>query len=360
MKQLLPMLLLFAAPLSAQFVADTILNAEFTPTRDEVFGHVRFLAAPELGGRASGSPQGHVAGRYIAAEFAKVGLAPAGIDDDFAQPFDRVDATPTVRGDNRVYEVRKVVCRNQLAWLPGTDPELAAEFVLVGAHYDHLGTIGDAVYHGADDNASGVAGLLAVARALAHGDAKPRRSVLFAAFDAEERGLAGSEYFARHPPRSLQQCVAMINLDMIGRARLLDRKGLALGKRMVGIPDEPAIGVMGTAQSPELAKIARDVFAAAELPLFAPQDFGILASVIEQQAAGRSDHAPFEKRRIPFLFFSTSENDDYHQPTDTIDKVDPDMLWRTARCVYRIVLAIDACDERPTFTGAVEKPREGR
>jgi len=348
-----------AAPAAKPGVADAILHADFAATEPETFGHVRFLACDALAGRSAGSVEGAIAAAYIAAELAKLGLQPAGTDG-FEQPFERV-AGMRARGEPKAgekpeYEPITVTCRNVMAWLPGADPDRAQEFLLVGAHFDHLGRTGDSIYHGADDNASGVAGMLAVARGLVRGTIKPRRSVLFVAFDAEERGLAGSQLFARKPPRTLHDLVTMINLDMIGRARLLDRKEMALMKRMVGIPDAPAVGVLGTSQSPELAAVARAVFVADGLPLFAPEDFGMLASVIEKQAAGRSDHAPFEQRKIPFLFFSTSENDDYHQPTDTLDKVDPATLWRTARCVYRTVLAIDALDARPTF---VSRAKEG-
>ena len=185
--------------------------------------------------------------------------------------------------------------------------------------------------------------------------------MLFAAFDGEEQALSGAETFARQPSRTLQQLVAMINLDMIGRGKLLDRKSMALGKRMVGVPNGPAVGVLGTSQSPVLAGLVRAVFTADALPLFAPEDFGVLGPVIEKQAAGRSDHAPFERRKIPFLFFSTSEHDDYHQPTDTIATLDRRALWRTAACIYRTMLAIDALDERPAFVAkaAAEKAADG-
>lgn len=343
---------------AGQAVAEAILHAEFVPTEQEVFGHVRFLACDAMAGRSAGSPQGAIAAAYVAAELAKLGLQPAGTDAGFEQRFERVHGfikrDGAKAGDAPVLEPLKVTCRNVLAWLPGTDNEVADEFILLGAHYDHLGQRGDEIFNGADDNASGVAGMLAVARALVRGDHKPRRSVLFVAFDAEERGIAGSETFARKPPRSLQKLVTMINLDMIGRRRLLDRKDMAFAKRLVGIPDAPAVGVLGTSQSPELAAIAHAVFAADELPLFAPENFGVLASVIEKQAAGRSDHAPFERRKIPFLFFSTSENDDYHQPTDTLDKVDAATLWRISRCVYRTVLAVDALPARPSFVGTTQ------
>ena len=345
-----------AAPLLAQqpsppatTVDAPITGAPFVVGEAELFGRVQCLAGPARAGRRSGSPEGAITGSYVAAEFQKLGLQPVGDEGTFFQPFERMEAVLREVDGKQQIEQRKLTCRNVLAWLPGSDPTRADDYVLIAAHYDHLGRNGDTFFPGADDNASGVAGLLAIAKALATGPQKPRRSVLFAAFDAEEQGLVGAETFARKPPRPLQQAIAMINLDMIGRGKLLDRKSMALGKRLIGVPDGPAVGVLGTAQSPELASLVRAVFAADKLPLYAPEDFGMLGPVIERQAEGRSDHAPFERRKIPFLFFSTSEHDDYHQPTDTIATLDRQALWRTAACIYRTVLAIDARDERPTF-----------
>jgi Zn-dependent M28 family amino/carboxypeptidase len=353
---------------NAAAVAPAIVNAPFPVSVAEVFGHVQFLASPELGGRGSGSPEGAIASTYIAAEFAKLGLAPAGEEGTFWQPFDRIQVTlGEVKADGTATQVQQTLrCRNVLAWLPGSDAAMASEYLLIAAHYDHLGRRGDTIHPGADDNASGVAGLLAIARALVHGTPKPRRSVLFAAFDAEEQGLIGAETFARKPARTLQQLVAMINLDMIGRPRLLDRKSMALGKKLAGIPDGPAVGVLGMAQSPELGSIVKAVFATDAFPVFGPADFGMLGAVIEKQAAGRSDHAPFERRQIPFLFFSTAEHDDYHEPTDTVATVDRQVVWRIAAGVYRTVLAIDANDQRPTFVakpkvkGEAERPDGGK
>jgi hypothetical protein len=181
-----------------------ITGAAFVVGEAELFGHVQFLASPELAGRESGSPEGAITGSYIAAEFAKLGLAPAGDEGTFFQPFERMEAVLREVDGKHQIEQRKLTCRNVLAWLPGSDPARADDYVLIAAHYDHLGRNGDTFFPGADDNASGVAGLLAIAKALATGPQKPRRSVLFAAFDAEEHGLVGAETFARKPPRPLR------------------------------------------------------------------------------------------------------------------------------------------------------------
>jgi hypothetical protein len=337
-------------------VADALLDAAFVPTVEETFAPVRYLATDELAGRAAGTPGGIAAREYLVERFAELGLEPAFEEDSYLQPF-RLVRTVVVDGER---QGEKIECANVIGWLRGSDERLADEFLLVGAHYDHIGTGEEGVYNGADDNASGIAALLAIARALTvEGAPKPRRSVLFCAFDAEELGLHGASFFCRNPPRSLQQLVTMINIDMLGRGKLLDRKMFALPKAFAKIPRGPALGVVGTGRSPELDRIVRAVFEAEELPVFAPDDFGALAPTIRKMAEGRADHAPFEQRRIPFLFFSNSEHDDYHEPTDDIDTLDPDALHHGARAIWRTLLAIDAVDERPTFVDPKPSGDEG-
>ncbi|MCB9887961.1 MAG: M20/M25/M40 family metallo-hydrolase [Planctomycetes bacterium] len=334
----------------------------FTPTAADIRSVVATLCADELRGRRAGSPGAKTVARWIAAEFEKLGLTPAGDaakEADKPRGFEqcfRIMRAVAKPNEPNTFRVDRVEARNVLAWLPGAAGERQKEYVLVGAHFDHLGDRGGKIHPGADDNASGVAGLIAVARALTAHKPRLRRSVLFVAFGGEEEGLRGSNHFARKPPRSLQQLVAMINLDMIGRPRLLDQKGLSFAKRLVGIPDAPAVGVLGTDQSPELAALARSAFATEKLPLFAPENFGVLAGTIKKMSAGRSDHAPFEQRGIPFLFFSTSEHDDYHKPTDTIDKIDPETTRKIAAGVFRILVGLDAMDGRPRFVRPEPKP----
>jgi len=352
--------LMLVAPCAAQEVeastnapvSSAVLSAAFAPKADEVFAHVEHLANADLRGRRAGSQEGAKAAKYIAGVFEDLGLEPAGDGDGFEQPFERMMALrtkPDPEGEGESWTAAKVVYRNVLGWLPGSDPAVADEYVLIGAHFDHLGERDGEVHLGADDNASGTAAMLAIARACAEGSPRPRRSVLFAAFDGEERGLEGSRYFVRHSPRSLEKLVAMINLDMLGRGTFYDQKRMGPLKKAMRIPEGMAVGVLGTSYSPELAAIARAVCGADELPIVVPEDYPLLQRFIEKQSKGRSDHAPFEQLEIPYLFFSTGESDDYHRPTDTVDKVDAQALWRITRCVYRVVLAIAERDERPTF-----------
>ncbi len=192
--------------------------------------------------------------------------------------------------------------RNIVGYLPGTGPH-ADEYVIVGAHYDHLGTgqlghmlgaVGQ-IYHGADDNASGDAAVLELAQKLAQAGPLPR-TVVFALFTAEEEGLIGSDWFVKHPPLPLNKVVAMLNLDMVGRLR----------------DDNLLVGGWGTAGA--FDSIVKQAVAGTPLKI---QSF-------EKGGLGPSDHMSFALQKIPVLFFFTGLHADYHRPTDTADKINYD------------------------------------
>ena len=224
--------------------------------------------------------------------------------------------------------------RNVLALLPGRGRAAAAgqpaiapgETVVLGAHYDHLGYGGDnsaapgerAIHHGADDNASGTALLLEVARRLAERGPFPRSS-LFAAFSGEERGLLGSGHYAANAPVPLADTVAMVNLDMVGR--LVDDKVIVHGT--------------GTGTGFE-AMIDR---------LVGDHRLGVAK---EPGGFGPSDHASFYARKVPVLHVFTGSHADYHRPTDTADKINYDGMVRLAGFVADIVAELAAAAERPT------------
>ncbi len=219
---------------------------------------------------------------------------------------------------------------NVAAILPGRDPALAGECVVIGAHHDHLGLGGDAslapeqvgtVHPGADDNASGVAALLAVARAFA-AEGPARRTVVFAAFGAEELGLLGSAHLVKNPPARcpVERMQLMVNLDMVGRPRggkvYVDGAGTAKGlRRMV----EALAG-----RSPRL-------------PLHLA--FG-------GDGYGPSDHTSFHARGVPVLFLFTGAHADYHRPTDTADKIDEGGLAAVARLALRVAREAAEREER--------------
>jgi aminopeptidase YwaD len=201
--------------------------------------------------------------------------------------------------------------RNVLAVLPGSDPALRDQYIVVGAHFDHLGMGGEgsldpdarAVHNGADDNASGVAGVLDIAERLSHGP-RPARSVLFIAFTGEEKGLWGSAHFVADPTIDLTKAVAMLNLDMVGR--LVDN----------------TVTVFGTGTAVEWESVADDVDATLGQPLklaFSPDGYG------------PSDHASFTAVGVPVLHFFTNTHEDYHRATDDWQKIDGDGIDRIAQ-----------------------------
>ncbi|HVV84013.1 MAG TPA: M20/M25/M40 family metallo-hydrolase [Kofleriaceae bacterium] len=290
----------------------------FPPTA-EIGAHVAFLADPALRGRGSGTPDEAAAADKIAAWFREAGLEPAGPGGGYLAPFTAGD----VHSQNVVGVIR------------GSDP--GAGHVIIGAHLDHLGVIGGAIYPGADDNASGVAGLCAIAAALAHAGQRPRPTVVVVAFGAEEVGLLGSQAYVDAPVLPLDRAIVMINLDMIGRARFLSGELYALAHTIV--PDD-AIGILTSEGADDLVARARAAARTVHRPLVSADDFGPLERVVRPQIETRGDQASFSAAGVRYLWLSTSMHDDYHRPTDTADKVDPATIAAVGRIVVELVLAL--------------------
>jgi hypothetical protein len=273
--------------------------------------HVTKLASPEfLGRRGPGAAR---AARYVADAFEKLGLRPAFGDSYFQSIPSQID-DGELRRDS-------FIGRNVAAMVPGTDPVLEGEWVVLSAHYDHLGKRGDVLYPGADDNATGVAMLLEVARRYAAREVKPKRAVYFVAFDLEEDGLLGATHFALNPPRELRRLKAFLTADMLGRS-------------MAGVMDE-YVFVLGSESSPRLRRLLERV----------PPEEGLKVGRLGADLIGtRSDYGPFRDRRVPYLFFSTGQHPDYHRPGDTADKIDYAKLRRITRWIAELTdrLADDA------------------
>ena len=205
---------------------------------------------------------------------------------------------------------RRATARNVVAMLPGSDPALRSQYVIVGAHYDHLGFGGEGslapgsreVHNGADDNASGTAAILEVARNLTETPALDR-SVLFIAFTGEEKGLWGASHFVREPTVPLENVVAMLNLDMVGRV----------------VDDEITVFGVGTAE--EWGEIVDAANASLPRPL---------AVSTSPDGDGPSDHAAFWGRGLPVLHFFSNTHADYHRPSDDWPKINADGIERVA------------------------------
>ena len=237
---------------------------------------------------------------------------------------------------------KEVPAYNVIGVLEGSDPVAKKETIVIGAHYDHLGRGGSGslaqrsgeIHHGADDNASGTAGMLELARLFTSLRPRPKRTIVFVGFGGEEEGLLGSNYYVNHPFTPLTNTVAMINMDMIGRMK--DRKLV--------------IGGVGT------AKEWRDIIAKGTAD--SSRSFSL---TLNEDGYGPSDHSSFYGKQVPVLFFWTGTHTDYHKPTDTWDKINYADQARVLDLVAYIVREVDNTDKRLTYTTAKTEatPRTG-
>jgi hypothetical protein len=305
-----------ASPAAAQACPDA---AALTRGMRAPLSHVRYLADDALQGRLAGSPSERCAGDYIAAEFRRLGLEPAGDSGTYFQSLPLASAVnPHATGGTG---------RNVVAVLRGADPARAGEAVIVGAHYDHLGhggsfslATGDSsIHNGADDNASGVAGMLEAARRLASGP-RPARSIVFIAFTGEESGLLGSSFYAGHPSVPLDRTRAMLNLDMVGR--------LGAG---------PLI-VYGTDTADEWRTMVDSAAATEGVQVRGGGD-----------GFGASDQTSFYARGLPVLHFFTNVHADYHRPGDDWEKIDAPGLERVGAIVARVASSVAGRSGALTF-----------
>ncbi len=261
---------------------------------DDLRRHQTYLASPDLEGRKAGSPGGAKAAAYLESECRRLGLKPAGKGGGYLFPF----------GDEGM--------KNVIAVRPGTDP--GGEWVAIAAHYDHLGMKDDKLHLGADDNGSGTSVLLEIAEAATK--AKFRRSIVFFWFDGEELGLYGSKAWVAEPTLPIASCAVMLNVDMVGRNdphQLI----VCLEKDERGAPRYPlwATAIRG---SESLYDVKFDWNAADHL-------------------IRRSDNWPFMEKGVPAAFFTGGLHDDYHKPTDTLDRIDFGKEERVGRVLYSIV-----------------------
>ena len=255
---------------------------------------------------------------------------------------------------------------NVVGILPGTDPKLKNEAIVIGAHYDHLGRGGEGslapregeIHHGADDNASGTAGMLELARIFSA--RKSRRTIVFIAFSGEEEGLIGSNYYVNHPVVPLANTVAMINMDMIGRET---QKKLIVGgvgtaqewRAMIDaknvVPTVAAsLNVPGVGSANLAVSLPVNVNVNGQAVVAAPgKSFEL---TMNEDGFGPSDHSSFYAKQVPVLFFWTGTHNDYHKPSDTYEKINYEGEARILSFVASIVRDIDRSDARPKFTVA--------
>jgi len=322
-------LLLAAACAPALGTGSTATHADSTSIQRDI----EYLASDRLEGRLAGTPGNDSAAAYLARRYRSLGLTE--LVPGYIQPFDALSAQDAHMGRTAPRPTQNVV-----ALLRGRDPVLRDEYVVIGAHFDHLGRsstfaqdpeAGDAIRNGADDNASGTAAVLDLARLLAPNP--PRRSVIFVNFSAEELGVLGSAWFVNHPPVPIDRIVAMINFDMVGRLR------------------NDKLIVYGTATATELKGILDSANAAAGSAMLRVTGGG--------DGYGPSDQSSFYAKDIPVLHFFTDLHDDYHRATDDADKINASGEARVVDLALRVARAVGDRPARLTFVRIAPPVRTG-
>jgi hypothetical protein len=274
---------------------------------------IGFLAADERGGRAIGTEGEQQAAEYLAEEFDKLGLQPMGTDG-FFQEF--TVSKPSNPHEEAVIgtDGAGITGRNVIAYLD----KKAEKTIVIGAHFDHLGMGGQgslhrgdsAIHNGADDNASGTAALLALAKVFKYETLKS--NILFVAFSGEENGLWGSNYFVKNPTLDLKTINYMINMDMVGR-----------------LNEEKSLAIYGVGTSPSFSKVLD------------PINADSLKLVPSESGVGPSDHTSFYLQDLPVLHFFTGQHADYHKPSDDADKINYEGLVQVVRYISRLVAQLD-------------------
>jgi len=276
------------------------------PPVDHLLDDVRILSADDMEGRAPDTAGSQKARDYIERRFGEAGIEPVK-KDDYEQPFIFTTKETAHQGVNVVGRIE------------GTARNHARRVLVVTAHYDHLGVVKGQIYNGADDNASGVATLLAAAEAFAADP--PKHDVIFAALDAEEGGSRGARVLVSDPPAPLANMALNVNLDMISRS---DRNELyAAGASHFPFMKGRLEAIARTA--PVTLKLGHDT------PAWGPsQDWTV-----------ESDHIAFNEKGIPWVYFGVEDHPDYHQPTDDFDRIPVDFFRRSAATVVAAVRAFD-------------------
>jgi len=304
------------------------LSPQINPS--DINTHIQFLASDELSGRETGTSGEATAAAYIARHFEEFGLIPAGDENTYYQefPVNMSVLNNPHRADSTTFPDEERISRNVAALLEGTDD--SDSYIILGAHYDHLGTgkfgslytqNDSTIHNGADDNASGTTGLLELAHYFS--EQPIGKNILFIAFSGEEMGLLGSQHFVENPTVALDQSLAMINMDMIGR--LNDNELLIFGTGSSDIWE----GLIKEANSDSLS--------------------------IEMvpDGTGASDHTSFYNKEIPVLHYFTNTHADYHRPSDDPEYINADGQDLVLEHLRRLIVAIDQLDsEELTYTEA--------
>ncbi len=299
-----------------------LLSAQVTISEQRLRQDVSYLASDKLKGRGTATAEERKAARYIARQFKKAGLKPMGDNGTWYHEFTFKRTSDPHGGEAADAPLQK--SQNVVGYIDN-----GAEYtIIIGAHYDHLGLGHDRnsldpnpkgkIHNGADDNASGTAGVIELARYFAKNNVRERHNFLFICFSGEELGLVGSKKYTERPTIDLSKAHFMLNMDMIGR-----------------LNDERRLVVGGVGTAPDF------------VPLIESLPKGDLTLKLDSSGVGPSDHTSFYLKNIPVLFFFTGQHADYHKPSDDVDKVN--FAGQKAVLDFGVRL-IEALDQKPKLT----------
>jgi Zn-dependent M28 family amino/carboxypeptidase len=268
-------------------------------TQPTLLNDIKYLSSDSMKGRKVGTPENHTAALFIAERFRSLKLK--------SYTKDYLDSFSFTNRNNE-----QINGANVLAYIPGNTDSV----IVISAHFDHLGIKNGEVYNGADDNASGTAGLLSLAAYFS--EHKPKHTLLFAAFDAEEQGLIGSDAFVAHSPVPLQKIIIDLNMDMISHN------------------DKGELYVCGTFKYPQLKQYVVADYKSAKL-LTGHDD----PKLGNDDWTNQSDQGSFAKKNIPFLYFGVEDHKDYHKPTDDFKNINKVFFTDAVEAIKQTALNID-------------------
>ncbi len=306
--------------------------------QEDLKNYLTYLASDELGGREPGQEGIELAAEFIKEKYINFGLKPVinkgnsyyqeftmherGRRKPFSKPMFLFD-----KEDKEKHDYGYISTVNVVGMIEGST--FKDEYIVISAHYDHLGSKGERIFNGADDNGSGTSSLLEIAEAFCIAKKKgiqPKRNIVFACFSAEEKGLIGSRYFVENPPVPIENIVANLNIDMVGRN------------------DDNSIYIIGASvETPELDEIIKESNRnSVRLYLDYSLDRGRTPSSIFM----RSDQYNFAKYGIPAVFFYGGHHGDYHETSDTIDKIKFSILQKRTKLVFHTAWELSNMQER--------------
>jgi len=306
----------FLAIATLLFANSSVFSQQSSISEKKLHKHVSYLASDKLQGRGTGTPGERLAAKYIAKQFRKIGLTPKGNDGTFYHKFSFKKSSDP-HGGAVDASAPSVSAQNVAAYLDN-----GAEYtIVIGAHYDHLGLGHDhnsldanpegKIHNGADDNASGTAGVIEIARYLAKNGVKEQHNFLFLCFSGEELGLYGSKKYTETPTIDLNKVSFMINMDMIGR-----------------LNEEKKVVVGGVGTAPDFVPTLKNL----------KSDLGMK---LDSAGVGPSDHTSFYLKNIPVLFFFTGQHSDYHKPTDDVEKVNFPGVVQIVSTIAEVIQVLD-------------------